>query len=37
LSVIDEVVEKVRDGSITGLDYDPLTASLRKTSTAQLG
>ena len=37
LSVIDEVVEKVRDGSITGLDYDPLTASLRKSTTAQLG
>ena len=37
LSVIDEVVDKVRDGSITGLDYDPLTASLRKSSTAQLG
>ena len=30
LSVIDEVVEKVRDGSVTEVEYDPLTASLRK-------
>jgi hypothetical protein len=30
LSVIDEVVEKVRDGSVTNLEYDPLTASLRQ-------
>lgn len=30
LSVIDEVVSKVRDGSVTEVEYDPLTASLRK-------
>lgn len=30
LSVIDEVVGKVRDGSVTDVEYDPLTASLRK-------
>jgi hypothetical protein len=30
LSVIDEVVGKVRDGSITEIEYDPLTAALRK-------
>jgi hypothetical protein len=29
LPVIDEVVERVRDGSITGVVYDPLIASLR--------
>jgi hypothetical protein len=29
LSVIDEVVVKVRDGSITNLEYDPSTATLR--------
>lgn len=29
LSVIDEVVGKVRDGSVTEVEYDPLTASLR--------
>ncbi len=33
LSVIDEVVEKVRDGSVTEVEYDPLTASLRKSET----
>ena len=30
LSVIDEVVSKVRDGSVTEIEYDPLTAALRK-------
>lgn len=30
LHVIDEVVEKVKDGSITGFEYDPAEASLRK-------
>jgi hypothetical protein len=33
LSVIDEVVVKVRDGSVTEVEYDPLTASLRKSET----
>jgi hypothetical protein len=33
LSVIDEVVGKVRDGSVTEVEYDPLTASLRKSET----
>ena len=28
LFVIDEVVEKIRDGTITGYTYDPKTASL---------
>ena len=28
LHIIDEVVEKVKDGSITGFEYDPKTASL---------
>jgi len=32
LPVIDEVVDKVRDGSITAFEYDPQTASLRKLS-----
>lgn len=27
--IIDEVVEKIRDGTITGYVYDPKTASLR--------
>ena len=30
LSVIDEVVSKVRDGSVTEVEYDPLTATLRR-------
>lgn len=34
LSVIDEVVGKVRDGSVTEFEYDPLTASLRKSNAA---
>ena len=34
LSVIDEVVGKVRDGSVTEVVYDPLTASLRKSETS---
>ncbi len=34
LSVIDEVVGKVRDGSVTGFEYDPKTASLRMTDGA---
>jgi hypothetical protein len=29
LFVIDEAIEKIRDGSITGYTYDPKTASLR--------
>jgi hypothetical protein len=29
LFVIDETIEKIRDGSITGYTYDPKTASLR--------
>ena len=33
-SVIDEVVGKVRDGSVTGFEYDPKTASLRMTDGA---
>lgn len=28
LHVIDEVVERIRDGSITGVEYDPKTAAL---------
>jgi hypothetical protein len=28
LSVIDEVVDKIRDGSVTGFEYDPSRASL---------
>lgn len=28
LHVIDEIVAKVKDGSITGFEYDPKTASL---------
>ncbi len=28
LFVIDEAIEKIRDGSITGYTYDPKTASL---------
>ena len=34
LSVIDEVVERVRDGSLTELEYDPRTACLRKRKVA---
>jgi hypothetical protein len=30
LAVIDQVVDKVRDGSITKFEYDPQTASLRQ-------
>ncbi len=30
LFVIDEVVEKIRDGTITGFSYDPKTASLTR-------
>ncbi len=30
LPIIDKVVDKVRDGSITKFEYDPQTASLRK-------
>ena len=30
LSVIDEVVERIRDGSITDFKYDPASASLIK-------
>jgi hypothetical protein len=30
LPVIDEVVDKIRDGSITEFEYDPATASLKK-------
>jgi len=33
-SVIDEVVGKVRAGSVTGFEYDPKTASLRMTDGA---
>lgn len=32
LSVIDEVVERIRDGTITGFEYDPSTATLRPNS-----
>jgi hypothetical protein len=32
--VIDEVIEKIRDGTITGYKYDPKTASLVKSSAA---
>jgi hypothetical protein len=28
LSVIDDVVDKIRDGSVTAYDYDPAQASL---------
>ena len=35
LSVIDEVVEKVREGSITEFEYDPTTASLRRLTGAK--
>jgi hypothetical protein len=28
--VIDEVIEKIRDGTITGYVYDPKTASLTR-------
>lgn len=31
LPVIDQVVERIRDGSIVEYEYDPLTASLKKT------
>ncbi|TPV99195.1 MAG: hypothetical protein USCAAHI_01366 [Beijerinckiaceae bacterium] len=34
LVVIDEVVDKIRDGSIIEFEYDPPTASLRKTTVA---
>ena len=34
LSVIDEVVGRVRDGSVTEFEYDPKTASLRMTDGA---
>jgi hypothetical protein len=34
LMVIDDVVDKIRDGSIIDFEYDPLTASLKKTSVA---
>jgi predicted transcriptional regulator len=30
LSVIDEVVGRIRDGSIIGTEYDPVTARMRK-------
>lgn len=30
LAVIDEVVERIRDQSITGYEYDPATAALRR-------
>ena len=30
LFVVDEVIEKIRDGTITGYRYDPKTASLRR-------
>lgn len=33
LHVIDEVVERVRDGSIAGYEYDPQTATLVKSAT----
>lgn len=30
--IIDEVIEKIRDGTITGYAYEPQTASLKRTS-----
>jgi hypothetical protein len=30
ISVIDEVVERIKDQSITKFEYDPQTASLKK-------
>jgi hypothetical protein len=30
LSVVDEVVEKIKDRSITEFEYDPITASLKR-------
>jgi hypothetical protein len=32
LAAVDEVVNKIRDQSITNYEYDPLTASLKRTS-----
>lgn len=32
LFVVDEVIEKIRDGTITGYTYDPKTASLARTT-----
>ncbi len=32
LFVIDQAIEKIRDGTITGFTYDPKTASLSHTS-----
>jgi hypothetical protein len=34
LSVVDEVVEKIQDRSITDFEYDPATASLKKVTRA---
>lgn len=34
LQAIDEAVERIKDGSITGYAYDPASASLKKTSNA---
>lgn len=34
LSVIDQVVDRIKDGSITKFEYDPQTASLRSTEAA---
>lgn len=34
LAVIDEVVEKIRDQSITEFEYDPVTASFKRTNLA---
>jgi hypothetical protein len=30
--VVDEAIEKIRDGTITGYTYDPKTASLTRAS-----
>ena len=32
LFVIDEAIEKIRDGTITGYTYDPKTASVTRTA-----
>lgn len=37
LPVIDEVVTRIRDGSIVGVSYDPSTASLVEAGTPNLG
>jgi hypothetical protein len=34
LAVIDQVVEKIKDGSITKFEYDPQSASLKKIDAA---